>query len=542
MSGQGILTAVLATFLFSLTPVSTQGIHEAIQAGDLARVSALAEADRSLVGTTDEDGRTPLALAILAGNSEMAELLLEMGADPAGPGARGLSAEDLAFYLDCQRGSGLTNVLLAHGGELVPDAPWAFPVSRLDLTATFGAAEMARLLVEEGADVNRPGRRNLTALALASLGGHLELVEVLLEAGADPELLDDTGHTPLSWALERGHSSVVRTLLAHGADALRVSDEGERTLLHTAALSGHLDAVGALIEHGVPVDARDGQGRTPLYYAGRYGHESIAQFLLARGADSSHLVKERFGPSPFVNRTPAEGEAFLWYLNHRGWAVKTSSRLLVFDQEEFGVTRPTDPSLANGFLTPREIRDQEVLALYTCYHGEIGEPAYIHEIEDSLRSVTYIQNAGDAWRGSDRSVYLSPRDSLVLEDARVTTIGTMTQMATLGLLVEVDGLVLYYQGFRPDDLDYYLSELDFLQTAVDHIDLAFLPIPEPGTDMDGSGFKAFMDRFHPPALALLDPSRREELYPGVADQVRSWGLGTVVLTAENPGDFFQLGG
>jgi len=124
----------------------------------------------------------------------------------------------------------------------------------------------------------------------------------------------------------------------------------------------------------------------------------------------------------------------------------------------------------------------------------------------------------------------------------VTTIGTMTQMATLGHLVEVDGLVIYYRGFQPDDMDYHLSELDFLRTVTDHIDLAFLPIPEPGTELEGSGFKAFMDRFHPQALALLDPSRREELYPGVADQVRSWGFGTVVLTAEHPGDVFQLGG
>jgi ankyrin repeat protein len=528
--------------LISFPSLSAQGIHEAVQSGDLDRVTALVEADDSLVRTADEEGRTPLTIAILAANPEMAEFLLERGADPSGPGARGLSAVDLAFYVDCQRGSGLTRILLAHGGELVPDAPWALPVSRLHLTATFGSADMAKLLLNRGGEVNRTGRRNLTALATASLGGHVELVEVLLEAGADPDPMDDTGHIPLSWALERGHSPVVRALLAHGADALGVIDPDGRTLLHIAALSGHLDGVGALIEHGVPVDATDHHGHTPLYYAGRYGHKTIAEFLVARGADSSGLVEKRFGPSSLVNRSRDEGEASLWYLNHRGWAVKTSRRLLVFDQEEFGVTRPTDPSLANGFLTPQEIRDQDVLALYTCYHGEIGEPAYIHEIEDSLKGVTYVQNAGDSWRGSDRSVYLSPRDSLVLEDARVTTIGTMTQMATLGHLVEVDGLVLYYQGFRPDDMEYYLAELDFLETVTDHIDLAFLPIPEPGTDLESSGFKAFMDRFRPQALALLDPSRREELYPGVAELVRSWGFGTVVLTAENPGDVFQLGG
>ena len=173
----------------------------------------------------------------------------------------------------------------------------------------------------------------------------------------------------------------------------------------------------------------------------------------------------KYDPPPVISSPP---RAFRW-------AVKTSQHLLVFDQEEFGVTSPTEPSLANGFLTPWEIADQDVVAMYTCYHGEIGEPAYLHEIEDSLKSVVYIQNAGDRWRGSERSLYLSPREKATLDGGQVTVIGTMTQMATLGHLVEMDGLVVYYQGSSPDDMEYYRGELDFLA-----------PVTEPGTRVTSS--------------------------------------------------------
>ena len=38
-------------------------------------------------------------------------------------------------------------------------------------------------------------------------------------------------------------------------------------------------------EGGARVDARDGQGATPLYVAAATGHQAAALFLLGRGAD-----------------------------------------------------------------------------------------------------------------------------------------------------------------------------------------------------------------------------------------------------------------
>jgi hypothetical protein len=42
------------------------------------------------------------------------------------------------------------------------------------------------------------------------------------------------------------------------------------------------------------------------------------------------------------------------------------------------VTRPTEPGLASGFLSPAEIGGEDVVVFYSAYHGYVDEPAYIH--------------------------------------------------------------------------------------------------------------------------------------------------------------------
>jgi hypothetical protein len=209
--------------------------------------------------------------------------------------------------------------------------------------------------------------------------------------------------------------------------------------------------------------------------------------------------------------------------------------MLVFDADEFGIRRPTEPSLANGFLTPAQVRDQEVVSLATTYHGDPGERAYVHTLEDSVPRIAYVHNPREPWRGSERVVYASPLQDTTVLGVRVTPLDApVGDMTALAYLAEVDGLTTFYMGFHTTDLEAFRRQVDSLASRGRQVDLAFLPILEP-EETDGD-VRYVVERLAPRAVLLLDPNRRTGLFPGMAEKVRTWRPGTEVFSAENAGD------
>jgi ankyrin repeat protein len=51
-----------------------------------------------------------------------------------------------------------------------------------------------------------------------------------------------------------------------------------------------IKAVAALISHGADVNARKGDGETPLMWASRWGHAKVVEALLDAGADKELKV------------------------------------------------------------------------------------------------------------------------------------------------------------------------------------------------------------------------------------------------------------
>ena len=60
--------------------------------------------------------------------------------------------------------------------------------------------DVARVLVEAGADVNRQCEHGRTALHMAAAWGHADVAQLLLENGADATIVDDEGMTPVDVA------------------------------------------------------------------------------------------------------------------------------------------------------------------------------------------------------------------------------------------------------------------------------------------------------------------------------------------------------
>lgn len=117
-----------------------------------------------------------------------------------------------------------------------------------------------------------------TLLSLASAAGQAELVRLLVARGADLERRAPLGLTPLQSAVSAGHAEVLRVLLKAGADTWRTGG-AELPPLHLAASLGALEPLRALLDGGADPLHTDSQGRTALAVA-RFGRQSEARALL----------------------------------------------------------------------------------------------------------------------------------------------------------------------------------------------------------------------------------------------------------------------
>lgn len=447
-----------------------------------------------------------------------------------------------AFVSTCQRNGGpeMVELLIQHGLAFDADYTDALGMSPLDWAVRFGNLSMARLALRHGADVDLISQRlKRPPLIAAVSNGYTDIVDLLLENGADVSVSDQFGNSAVFYAVDQGRLSTLNKLLAHGASAAVREPHFGRSMLHLAAIRGFRDIAEVLVSHQAGIDAADIFGKTPLFYALKYGNHDVTDFLIAQSAEKPQDSATSTGQPGGTKGDIDTGDATIWYLNHRGWVVQTKSHTLVFDAEEFRVRRSDNPSLSNGFLTFKELANREVVALYSCYHGNPGEPAYIHALADSLEHISYMHLVDDAWRGSPNTTYLRSQADTTVGDIVLHTIAIMDDMPTLAYLLKVDELNIYYQAFSSDNPERLKQDYESLAASADTIDIAFLPLPEPGSEEE-TDLRLFLDRFCTRALCLLDPARREYLFPEVARKVADWDFSTEVFCAENPGDHFDF--
>ena len=80
------------------------------------------------------------------------------------------------------------------------------------------AAEVVKLLLSKGADVNAQGGRYGNALQAASFAGYKEIVEQLLSNEAEVNAQGGDYGTALQAASSKGYTEVVELLLSKGAE------------------------------------------------------------------------------------------------------------------------------------------------------------------------------------------------------------------------------------------------------------------------------------------------------------------------------------
>jgi ankyrin repeat protein len=258
---------------------------------------------------TADGGMTPLLFAVRDGNRELTRLLLELGADidqSSGNHTSPLLIALLNGQVD------LATELLAKGAN--PNAPDDY-----QRAALFAAIDL------------RNFNHDKYPFLYSDERDPLDLIKALLARGADPNLRTSTvpvhglmqfdgswvnfdGQTPFIRAALSGDIDVMRLLLQHGADPNIATAQGSTALMaasginwipaqtYTRSEAEYVEAVKLCLERGAPVNAANSLGLRAIHGAANRGWVPVIQILADHGAALD--VEDNGGRTPM---TFAEG-------------------------------------------------------------------------------------------------------------------------------------------------------------------------------------------------------------------------------------------
>ena len=163
------------------------------------------------------------------------------------------------------------------------------PRTALNAAAGGGYLEVVRLLVVNGADVDRVVRGDAPALTAAARHGHYEVAAYLLQQGAKAEQPVRGDGSALIGAAGTGNVELVRLLIESGAN-VNSKVRGDGTPLIQASRRGNKDIVALLLENGADPNLGSRGDETPLHHASRNGDLEITQLLVDAGADVNNVL------------------------------------------------------------------------------------------------------------------------------------------------------------------------------------------------------------------------------------------------------------
>lgn len=235
----------------------------------------------NVVNKKDGLGCGPLHWAARFNRISLCILLLEHGADATATDTADRTPGDYARikgHTDCMQQLAVEALRLRGCTTKYTAA--------LQLAITEGDSPMLRLLIDAGADVEKPDKAGWPALHLAVKHNKPTCIAYLLHGGANAQTTTATGYTALHLAVSLGHTACTKALLDGGADADARLHSG-CTALHLAARLAQQDCMQYLLAAGANVNLTNYRGDTPLLELARWNWSSpdSAALLIQAGAD-----------------------------------------------------------------------------------------------------------------------------------------------------------------------------------------------------------------------------------------------------------------
>ena len=295
------------------------------------------------VNATDKDGDTPLHLAAMFGQTGKAKYLVEKGA--ATQAVNKYGATPLHYAAERRRtDTALLGLLTAKAGADPLDKEGRTPLFR---AVDADAPDTVKWLIENGASPDKAKADGELPLHRALTLDYGKVVSVLCEKGANVNAATKDGLTLLMYFTLRDKPETVQRLLTLKASP-NAKGEGGRSAMHAAASQGNQKVMEWFLAANGDINLADGEGRTPLDYAGESKAEWAA-WLKAKGAKPGQ-VKPKAETAPEGDE---DGNTALHLAVDKGdlAAVRSlakTSPQLVNQKNKAGVT-PLMMAVANGW-------------------------------------------------------------------------------------------------------------------------------------------------------------------------------------------------
>ncbi|NXT37469.1 PLPL9 phospholipase, partial [Pelecanoides urinatrix] len=247
-------------------------LHLACRKGDMECLLELLEC-HARVDVTDRNGETVFHYAVRGNSPQIIELL---GRTPTA-GLDHLSHEGLtALHLACQLGKeDMVRSLLKCRASCSVMGMLGYPIHTALKFSQKGCAQ-AILEVDASQVRSKDPRYEATPLHWAKKA---EMTRLLLEYGSEVNLTSRTADMALHIAVKRGRFDCAMVLLTHGAHTNARGQDGN-TPLHLAMKHDHLDMIKAIVVFGGDVEIPNDFGETPGLLAARSSKGANRKVLL----------------------------------------------------------------------------------------------------------------------------------------------------------------------------------------------------------------------------------------------------------------------
>ena len=289
-----LLRFSLGVIFFAFNDASTSlfsgPIHEAVKNGCFDVIEMIiAEEDIDVINTRDEDGVTPIHIAVALKNYDMVSFLIENNANV---NIRNNTGDMPLHYAVALNECDIIELLLTNGADA--NALAGGYMSPLHWAAYLDYLDAVDILIRHGADVNVIGAEN-SPIHFAAQRGNLRVIQRLVDAGAIVDC-----------EIQRHFSSMHESARSFAENGVS-QKEWIRPPLHDAAYAGHIEVVKFLIKQGANLNSQDAINMTPMHNASAAGNIEIVKLLVSLDAYINPVNCENKTPLDYAkdkNQTP----------------------------------------------------------------------------------------------------------------------------------------------------------------------------------------------------------------------------------------------